>query len=255
VKITRKEFLRGVLVAAAATLSGAGTRAATDAGTGGTDTGDPPAVPRWGMAIDVQKCRWDEGCSQCIQACVLAHNIPAVPDPAHDVKWIWKASYEAVFPQQSPWIKPDLASHPLVLMCNHCTNPACVRVCPTDATWKRDDGIVMMDWHRCIGCRYCMAACPYGSRSFNFSDPRPDVANINPAYPTREKGVVEKCTFCEERLARGAGPACVETCPQNALSFGDLNDRTSAIRSQLRTRYAMQRLPELGAGPAVYYLL
>jgi len=128
-------------------------------------------------------------------------------------------------------------------------------VCPTAATWKREDGIVMMDWHRCIGCRYCMAACPYGSRSFNFVDPRPYVTNINPEFPTRTKGVVEKCSFCDERLAKGQIPACVESCSEQALTFGDLNDATSELRRVLASRYAIQRRPELGTGPAVYYLI
>lgn len=257
-KMTRKEFLRDFLATAGAILAGTtGTKAMAAAQPAEGEGGDiaKSGVVRWGMAIDFQKCRWDQGCSQCIQACGQAHNIPAIAEPAHEVKWIWKEPYKAVFPQQSQWIDPDLTRHPLLLLCNHCSNPACVRVCPTDATWKREDGIVMMDWHRCIGCRYCMAACPYGSRSFNFVDPRPNIANVNPAFSTREKGVVEKCNFCEERLGRGQGPACVENCPEHALIFGDLNDPTSAIRSILRSRYAMQRSPELGAGPAVYYLL
>jgi molybdopterin-containing oxidoreductase family iron-sulfur binding subunit len=100
-----------------------------------------------------------------------------------------------------------------------------------------------------------MAACPYGSRSFNFVDPRPYVANIDPEFPTRTKGVVEKCNFCEERLAKGQVPACVENCSERALIFGDLNDATSDIRRILASRYAIQRQPELGTGPAIYYLI
>jgi molybdopterin-containing oxidoreductase family iron-sulfur binding subunit len=131
-----------------------------------------------------------------------------------------------------------------------------VRVCPTQATWKRDeDGIVMMDWHRCIGCRYCMAACPYGSRSFNWQDPRPAIASFNPDFPTRTKGVVEKCNFCEERLARGKRPACVEACPEKTIVFGDLLDPDSEPRQLLRTRFSLQREPELGTSPSVYYLV
>jgi molybdopterin-containing oxidoreductase family iron-sulfur binding subunit len=123
------------------------------------------------------------------------------------------------------------------------------------ATWKREDGIVMMDWHRCIGCRYCVAACPYGSRSFNWQDPRTALATINPDFPTRTKGVVEKCNFCEERLARGEQPACVGACPEKAFIFGNLADPNSEPRQLLRTRFAVQREPELGTGPSVYYLV
>jgi molybdopterin-containing oxidoreductase family iron-sulfur binding subunit len=256
VTITRKEFLRDFLAMAAATVAGTtATKAMAAAKPEEATESAKAAGPRWGMAIDFQKCRWDEGCNQCIQSCNKAHNVPSIADPAHAVKWIWKEPYKAVFPQQSQWVDPDVTAHPLLLLCNHCSSPACVKVCPTDATWKREDGIVMMDWHRCIGCRYCMAACPYGSRSFNFADPRPSVATINPAFSTREKGVVEKCNFCEERLGRGQGPACAGDCPEHALIFGDLNDPKSEIRTLLRQRYAMQRSPELGAGPAVYYLL
>jgi Fe-S-cluster-containing dehydrogenase component len=131
-----------------------------------------------------------------------------------------------------------------------------VRVCPTQATWKREkDGIVMMDWHRCIGCRYCMAACPYGSRSFNWRDPRPDIAEPNTGYPTRTKGVVEKCTFCDARLAKGKLPACVEACPQKAMTFGDLDDAGSNVRQLLKEQYAIRRKPELGTEPEIFYIV
>jgi molybdopterin-containing oxidoreductase family iron-sulfur binding subunit len=250
-KLTRKDFL----LTAAATIAGiAGTKTLTSVKAASEDSAIT-STQRWAMAIDFQKCRWDQGCNQCVQSCKQAHNIPDVPEKAHEVKWIWKEQYNAVFPQQSQWIDPSLASHPLMLLCNHCSNPPCTKVCPTGATWKRADGIVMMDWHRCIGCRYCMAACPYDSRSFDFVDPRADLVNINPAFPTRTKGVVEKCNFCEELLGTGQRPACVEGCHEHALIFGDLNDPASEIRSALRSRYAMQRTPELGTGPAVYYLL
>ncbi len=112
--------------------------------------------------------------------------------------------YEQAFPdQENKFATEPLQDRRVLVLCNHCDNPPCVRVCPTQATWRRDDGIVMMDYHRCIGCRYCMAACPYGSRSFNWRDPRPYIKDINDGYPTRTKGVVEKCNFCEERLATG----------------------------------------------------
>ena len=131
----------------------------------------------------------------------------------------------------------ELARRPVPALCNHCANPPCTRVCPTGATFKRADGIVVMDPHRCIGCRFCMAACPYGSRSFNWEDPRPHLKKINPEYPTRTKGVVEKCTFCDERLAKGRAPACVEACTQGAMAFGDLQDETSPVVKLLRENY------------------
>ncbi|MBI5748315.1 MAG: 4Fe-4S dicluster domain-containing protein, partial [Nitrospinae bacterium] len=129
-------------------------------------------------------------------------------------------------------------------------------VCPTKATFKRADGIVQMDYHRCIGCRFCMAACPYGSRSFNWRDPRPFIKEKNTEYPTRAKGVVEKCNFCEERLAKGLMPACVEACKDNkALIFGDLNDTDSEVRKVLESSYTIRRKLELGTQPGVYYIV
>src|SRR4030043_1550809 len=145
---------------------------------------------------------------------------------------------------------------PMLVLCNHCDNPPCVRVCPTQATFKRaEDGIVMMDYHRCIGCRFCIAGCPYGARSMNYRDPRPFIKKLNPEFPTRTKGVVEKCNFCEERLGKGMMPACVEACPEKALVFGDLEDPRSEVRQLLSSRFAIRRKSELGTGPQIYYLV
>ena len=133
-----------------------------------------------------------------------------------------------------------------MVLCNHCDNPPCVRVCPVKATFRRDDGIVMMDYHSCIGCRFCMAACPYGARSLNWRDPRPFIKEpLNMEYPTRCRGVVEKCTFCFERLAKGLKPACVEACKDKALIFGDVEDTNSEIRKVLRENPTIQRKPQL----------
>ena len=207
------------------------------------------------MAVDLLKCREEKGCDLCSRACHRTHNVPQIPDRAHEVKWLWNERHDKVFPfQQNDYTRQALGET-VPILCNHCTNPACVRVCPTQATWKRTDGVVMMDYHRCIGCRYCMAACPYGSRSFNYVDPRPYLGTPNPDFPTRTTGVVEKCNFCEERLADGKQPACVEACPRNAMVFGDLNDGNSPIRQLLSGRYAVQRQPELGCGPSIFYLV
>jgi molybdopterin-containing oxidoreductase family iron-sulfur binding subunit len=128
-----------------------------------------------------------------------------------------------------------------------------VRVCPTQATWARDDGVVTIDAHRCIGCRYCVAACPYGSRSFNWIDPAPYVRPPLAIYPTRTRGVVEKCNLCEERLADGGLPACVEACPERAMVFGDARDPASEVRRVIRERRTLRRKPELGTRPQLYY--
>ena len=142
------------------------------------------------------------------------------------------------------------------LLCNHCENPPCVRVCPTKATYKRPDGIVAMDYHRCIGCRYCMAGCPYGSRSFNWGEPRKnlDLSKLNPEFPTRMRGVVEKCNFCVERLAIGKMPACVEAS-EGAIVFGDLYDPDSDVRKVLREKFTIRRKPSAGTEPCVYYVI
>jgi molybdopterin-containing oxidoreductase family iron-sulfur binding subunit len=208
------------------------------------------------MVIDPRKCLEEGDCTKCLEACHRTHNVPAIVDQSHEVKWLWKAPFERAFPSLQTDYPPDaLQGQPILVLCNHCDSPPCVRVCPTQATWKRDDGIVMMDWHRCIGCRYCMAACPYGSRSFNWTDPRPSLATTTPDFPTRSKGVVEKCTLCEERLAKGEAPACVVACPAKAMVFGDLTDPASEVRSLLRSRFTIRRKPELGTRPAIYYIV
>ncbi len=211
---------------------------------------------RWAMVVDPGTCLEQGDCTACVEACNSVHNVPAIQDPARAVKWIWKQPFEEAFASLETDYAPDaLRGKPVLVLCNHCQNPPCVRVCPTQATWKRDDGLVMMDWHRCIGCRYCMAACPYGARSFNWSDPRPYIVEVNAVFPTRTKGVVEKCTFCSERLAKDEPPACVEACQAGALVFGDLDDPESEVRSLLRSRFAVRRKAELGTGPGIYYIV
>ncbi|AKX94396.1 4Fe-4S ferredoxin [Moorella thermoacetica] len=216
------------------------------------------AGKRWGLVIDMQKCwpRYQAGCRRCFDTCRREHNIPDIGNKKEEIKWIWTEPYGDAFPdQQHELMAEDIKNNPFIVLCNHCDKPPCVRVCPTRATFKRQDGIVMIDYHRCIGCRYCMAACPYGARSFNFRDPRPYIKELNPAYPTREKGVVEKCTLCVERIDTGLPPACVEVCPAKAITFGDLEDPSSEARQLLKNRYTIQRKPELGTHPSIYYIV
>jgi molybdopterin-containing oxidoreductase family iron-sulfur binding subunit len=253
--INRRTFL-GAAGLSALAIAGKSPLLALARGAEGQTAVDIPQAPRWAMVIDPLKCLKDQGCTDCIAACDNAHNVPHLPEPAHEVKWIWREPFDKAFPGQSTrYMQEALKGKPVLVFCNHCDNPPCVRVCPTKATWKRADGIVMMDWHRCIGCRYCVAACPYGSRSFNWVDPRPHIKPLNPEFPTRTKGVVEKCTFCDERLAKGQQPACVLACPEKALVFGNLNDPTSEARNLLRARYSIRRKPELGTEPEIYYLV
>lgn len=214
------------------------------------------AATRWAMVVDMRRCKDEKGCTKCIDACRLVHNIPVIDNPKREVKWIWKEEYEHAFPDSHNEYMPDeLKETPFILMCNHCDHPPCVRVCPTKATFKRPDGIVAMDYHRCIGCRFCMAACPYGSRNLNWINPRLYIKEINNEFPTRMKGVVEKCNFCVERLAKGLQPACVEACHCGALLFGNLHDPESNVRRVLRSNVSIRRKPELGTHPCVFYLV
>ncbi|MDZ7582590.1 MAG: 4Fe-4S dicluster domain-containing protein [Deltaproteobacteria bacterium] len=211
---------------------------------------------KWAMVIDTYKFKSEADFAPLIGACHRIHNVPSLPIKRHEIMWIWTAPYHNAFPS-SPmkFVNERLEHAPLLVLCNHCENPPCVRACPTNATFKSpDNGIVMMDFHRCIGCRFCMAACPYGARSFNYRDPRPFIAETNKLFPTRMKGVVEKCNFCAERLAEGQLPACVEAS-DGKLVFGDLYDPESKVRELLRTNYTIRRKQALGTEPAVYYIV
>jgi len=217
---------------------------------------EPLTAKRWAMVVDLKKCHQAKDCKNCIQACHHTHNVPEFESPKDEIKWMWKEEFEHAFHEQEfEFLKEEYQHAPTLLLCNHCDKPPCVKVCPTGATWRRDDGIVMMDWHRCIGCRYCIAGCPYGSRSFNWRDPRPFIKDTQIDFPTRMRGVVEKCTFCEELLARGQLPSCVEACTEKALVFGDLEDPNSEVRQILSSQFSIRRKPALGTHPEVYYLI
>jgi Fe-S-cluster-containing dehydrogenase component len=268
--INRREFIR---IAGLSTLLGLGGKAAWELLAPGELEAALEAKPgglhakRWAMVVDMTKL--DETTAQkCIEACHLIHNVPDFAHPKNpkegldpdrlvrsQIKWIWTEHFHNAFPgADQEHLQERVKAMPFLLLCNHCDNPPCVRVCPTKATFRRDDGVVMMDMHRCIGCRYCMAACPFSARSFNWRDPRPYIAKENEAYPTREIGVVEKCNFCAERLAVGLLPACV-VASQGALAFGDLTDAKSKVRELLRTQFTIRRKPYLGSNPQVYYIV
>jgi molybdopterin-containing oxidoreductase family iron-sulfur binding subunit len=255
---------RGFLKLAGLTALGAAGTGSVEPKTAHASAGGSHEEPvsdgvRLAMVVDLRKFAKDDALVQrCVEACHEIHNVPTFDDdPKNEVKWIWSEDFETSFHEQEfHFIREDLKGKQVLLLCNHCDNPPCTRVCPTQATWKRDaDGIVMMDWHRCIGCRYCVVACPYGSRSFNWQDPRPAIDDIDVNYPTRMRGVVEKCTFCEERLARGQQPACVEVCSNEEIVFGDLNDPTSRVRQLLGEHMSIRRKPGLGTRPEVYYIV
>ena len=222
---------------------------------------------RWAMVVNMRKL--DEAiAAKCAEACHRVHNVPDYNNPKdpkdaldpavanrYQVKWIWTEHFENAFPGEEYEGMPEKVKHmPFLLLCNHCDNPPCVRVCPTKATFRREDGIVNMDMHRCIGCRFCMAGCPFGARSFNWRDPRPFIKEDYPGYPTREIGVVEKCTFCAERLAQGLMPACVEASG-GTMIFGDLGDEKSKVSETLKKYFTIRRRTHLGTNPQVYYIV
>jgi Fe-S-cluster-containing dehydrogenase component len=198
---------------------------ATALAKGVAGAGQAEGQKHWAMLINVRLCLQREGCSACFDACHTAHNVPKIENPRHEIKWIWKEQYEHAFPEQAHQFTQDgLKGKPVTVLCNHCDRPSCTRVCPTKATWKREsDGIVMMDQHRCIGCRYCIVACPYGARSFNFMDPTPHIS-------------------CRQR-----GNA--------AMVFGDLSDPNSAASRILRNAHSIRRKPNLGTSPNVFYVI
>ena len=221
----------------------------------------------WGMVIDLDLCA---GCNACGVACRQENNIPSYgADPEmHGARPEWMSMV---------WQEPELpnALPELVPMpCLHCADPPCVKVCPVGATYKDPDGITMQIWDRCIGCRYCMVACPYARRSFNWKQPAwsaSELQMLNPDVSTRPLGVVEKCTFCHHRIQRLreeaalAGreptdaelqrlPACAAACPANAITFGDLADDTSEVAKLAAGTRAFRLLEHLGTEPSVYYL-
>ena len=195
---------------------------------------------RWGMLIDSNKC--GEGCDDCVQACNDEHGLTGFDRPATDAQWIRKVK-----------LKDKQTGHTqtLPLLCQHCEKPPCVDVCPTGASFKREDGIVLVDKHICIGCRYCMMACPYKARSFiheTLQDQMP--------HAPRGKGTVESCTFCVHRVDDGRTPACVEACSaenHNAMIFGDLNDPSSEISTQLKQHNTRQIRADLELNTGVRY--
>lgn len=210
---------------------------------------------RWAMVINTTKFKSAKDLAPIIKACHKIHNIPVLENKRHEIKWIWEEEFKHAFPDlENEYINDRIKSLPFLVLCNHCQDAPCVRACPTKATFKQEDGIVAMDFHRCIGCRFCMAACPYGSRSFNFRDPRPFIKETNKKFPTRMRGVVEKCNFCSELLAEGKQPACVEASA-GAIAFGDLDDPESEVRKLLKSNYTIRRKVALGTGPAIYYIV
>jgi molybdopterin-containing oxidoreductase family iron-sulfur binding subunit len=196
---------------------------------------------RWGMLIDTTKCASD--CNACVKACNSENGISEVlKDPRQGSQWIRKVDLKDTQTGRQ---------YSLPMMCQHCAHPPCVDVCPTGASMKRADGIVLVDRHICIGCRYCMLACPYKARSFVYMP----LTEQNPEVP-RGQGCVESCTFCVQRVDKGQIPACVEACAKadrGAMLFGDLNDPNSVIAQRIAEVKSTQVRADLKLNVGVRY--
>ena len=223
-------------------------------------------MAKWGMVIDLNKCT---GCAECVAACKVENNVAIVGSEesqnGRTMMWMDMMTHHE---GEYPHVKIRYLPRP----CFQCDNPPCTKVCPVRATYLNEEGIVTQIFPQCIGCRYCMAACPYTVKSFNWYQPiwpKEMAAALNPDVSVRPAGVVEKCTFCVHRLqhakeqARSENrelqeidyqPACVESCPTDAISFGDLSNPTSQVSILKRSPRAFQLLEELGTEPKVYYL-
>jgi len=235
---SRRQFLaRGAGVAACLTLA-PGVLLYTS--THGRAPSEPVSGQvRWGLLIDTNQCA--TGCGACVAACDEENGLSGTLSETSS-QWIRKIDLK------NPSTGRQVS---LPMMCQHCAEPPCVDVCPTGASFKRADGIVLVDKHICIGCRYCMMACPYKARSFvheNLRNQKPDVP--------RGKGTVESCTMCVQRIDRGGTPACVEACGaagHGAMVFGDLNDPTSEIAKRIAQYPTTQVRADLGLNAGVRY--
>ncbi len=218
----------------------------------------------FGYGLDVSRCI---GCRRCVHACVEENNQSRDPE----IQWIRVLEFErdAVvsgfnLEEGNPYYEYDKAPQPdkvyLPVACMHCENSPCTNVCPTGATWEEPDGIVAIDYDWCIGCRYCMASCPYGARHFNWAEPNIPAEEINTNIHVignmpRKKGVVEKCHWCTQRTREGLYPACVEVCPVGARKFGNMLDPNSEIRYIMKNKRTFVLKSELGTKPKFFYFV
>lgn len=260
--LSRRTFLNWAAVAGVTAASGAvlsnfpGVTPKTSAA---GPTADLSSRPEWVMVIDLERCN---GCQKCTQGCIDEHRVPPAwgePNYEGSQEWIRVISTS----------KDPNASQFLPMPCMNCENAPCVKVCPTGATYYNDEGLVLIDNTRCIGCRFCIAACPYDRRYFNWGEPphSPDeqIMKYTPDFPNNHKrGTTEKCNWCSHRVRMGRLPACVEACHKegmNAIFFGDrkqdaiTNGEETFVLSEIIARRGGYRLKEeLGTQPSLYYL-
>ncbi|HET7294835.1 MAG TPA: 4Fe-4S dicluster domain-containing protein [Vicinamibacteria bacterium] len=224
--------------------------------------GVEPAAPdvEFGYGLDLSRCI---GCRRCVYACVQENNQSRRNPQIHWIRVLEMDKARGVdLAHAEAYYQADLVPRPghfyMPVQCHQCRNPPCVKACPVGATWREPDGIVVIDYDWCVGCRCCMAACPYGARHFNWAEPELPASEMNPdthllGNRPRPKGVVEKCTFCIHRVRNGRYPACVEVCPVGARKFGNLLDPQSEIRQVMETKRVFVFKEELNTAPHFYY--
>ncbi len=213
---------------------------------------------KFAFALSLSKCN---GNRRCVEACVKENNLSR--DPEIQYIKVLEMPMGSLNPEKGDlYYEGEKVPKPgkfyLPVQCNQCDNPPCVKVCPVEATWKESDGIVVVDYDWCIGCRYCQSACPYEARHFNFKAPTIPAEEINPNqnYLTnriRPKGVMEKCTFCAHRTRNGLNPACLEACPTGARKFGNILDPNSEVAKIVREKHVFVLKEELNTIPSFFY--
>ncbi len=269
--LSRRDFL--IAGGAVAALGAAGVAAGV-AGEikGSPETPEPVAHKvKYGMVIDLARCL---GCRACMEACKVENNTPEA------VFWMYVFRFE-----EGEY--PNVRISYMPRQCQHCDNPSCVKVCPVGARFKREDGFVLTDFERCIGCRFCQVACPYSVNYFNWKDPKDNqyfdwknapselvaaTGGASPPYQNPDhtrlygteprlvaggnhfKGTIGKCTWCVHRVDTGLAPGCMSNCPGRVFSFGDLNDPNSEVSQKLKGAASFRLAEEFGTEPRIYYL-